>query len=155
MSWFNEKQHERLGALADVLIPEAEGMPSATSVGAAGPLLLQALNARPDLAPEILRVLRSIRDFPPCEALEVMRVSDMEGFSALTLAIASAYYMAPEVRELLGYDGPRRIPAEVTPENINDLLAPVIARGPIWRQPLTALSQVPRICIPEDRIPPT
>jgi hypothetical protein len=93
-------------------------------------------------------------DFPPREALEAMRAHDTEGYSALTLAIASAYYMAPEVRDLLGYDGPRRIPVDETPENIDDLLAPVIARGATWRQPPTALLQAPRMTISEGRIQP-
>ena len=77
MSWFDEDQRRRLDALADELIPEAEGMPAATQVGATGPLLRQVLNARPDLAPEMLRVLRASGDFPPREALEA-RLHDLD-----------------------------------------------------------------------------
>ena len=48
---------ERLGALADVLIPAAEGMPSASEAGVHRAGLDRVLAARPDLEPVLARVL--------------------------------------------------------------------------------------------------
>lgn len=132
MSWFSDADRAVLAELADVLIPAAEGMPAASAVGAVGPLLDRVVNFRPDLAPEVLRVVRACRGKEPQAALEQLRAADFDGYVALGLALAAGYYMADEVGELLGYKGPARHPI-TGEEDISDLLAPVLARGPIWR----------------------
>ena len=55
----NALDRERLGALADVLVPAAAGMPSATEAGVHREGLDRVLAARPDLEPVLVRVLAS------------------------------------------------------------------------------------------------
>lgn len=133
--WFTADDRILIRQLADMLIPEAEGMPSASSVGACDALLDRVVHLRADLAPAILAALRHARGLPPAEALETLRKAHLETWQAFTLAIAGAYYLAPEVRDLLGYTGPERRPVDPSePPDWAELLQPVIARGPIWRR---------------------
>lgn len=56
-------------------------------------------------------------------------------FERVNFVLTAAYYMASQVRELLGYPGQARRPiAEATPaeRHSDELLAPVVARGPIY-----------------------
>lgn len=136
MSWFNEEERAVIRLLADTLIPEAEGMPSASSIGCADALLDGVLKLRADLAPPMRTAIRHAKGKEPRAALERLRSDDPESWQALTLAIAAAYYQSPTVRGLLGYTGPERRPVDPSaPPDHADLLAPVIARGAIWRQP--------------------
>ncbi len=133
MSWFSDGDRARLRLCADLLMPDAEGMPSASSVGAADGLLDQVVNLRPDLAPMILRAIRSQAEAEPRFALEQLRAHDPESYAAPTLALAAAYYLSPIVCELIGYSGPRRMPADADMKELDSLLQPVRARGPVWR----------------------
>jgi hypothetical protein len=94
----------RLDALADDLVPAADGMPPASAVGVAGALLDRVLAVRPDLAPALQRVLEA----PPALGhgwLAALRERDPEGAAALLVAVAGAYYLDDGVRALLGYPG--------------------------------------------------
>jgi hypothetical protein len=52
----------------------------------------------------------------------------------LTELVAGAYFMNPAVRKLIGYPGQRAIPIGEQPEEqLEELLAPVIERGVIYR----------------------
>jgi hypothetical protein len=54
----------------------------------------------------------------------------------VSLAASGGYYMSPRVRDLIGYPGQENRPfdPDKTTEYLGDgLLAPVIARGPIYR----------------------
>jgi hypothetical protein len=99
----------RLDELADQLIPGEDGMPSATEAGATGRWLEAVFEARPDLR-------------EPVENLEP---------DAVASAIVAAYYFNSEVRERIGYAGQRAIP--LGPPDHEDLLEPVVARGPVYR----------------------
>jgi hypothetical protein len=136
MSRFGPDDRAIIGALADVLIPEAEGMPAATAVGVAAALLDRVADLRADLVADLLRVVRKGRGEEPGAFLARLKAEDSEGFAALALVVAGGYYLSPEVRERLGYSGPERRP--VNPGDIPDfedlrLLDPVKSRGPIWR----------------------
>jgi len=137
MSRFTDTQRTVLAVLADVLIPAAEGMPAASTMGAVGEYLDQVVNFRADLVPLLYRAVRAAEGAEPAAAIQALREKDAEAFGALTLAISAGYYMNPKVKAALGYTGverrtydPDAVPDYVT----NGLLAPVIARGPIWRQ---------------------
>jgi hypothetical protein len=91
------------------------------------------VNLRPDLAPLILRAIRSQAGLEARLALEDLRARDPEAYAALTLALAAAYYLSPIVCELIGYSGPRRMSAQADMEELKSLLQPVLARGPAWR----------------------
>ena len=80
-------------AVADELIPAADGMPGAAEVGVADELLDRVLRARPDLAAPLRQALA---DLP----------GDVAGdrrFAPLRYVITAAYYLAEPVRDALGY----------------------------------------------------
>ena len=125
---------ERLGDLADVLVPAAEGMPSATDAGVHRAGLDRVLAARPDLEPLLARVLAAA-DGEPVAVLRRLQSEDEAGFAALTLAVTGAYYTDPGIRDLIGYPGQRYQPelATTAPDWDEDTLARVVARGAVYR----------------------
>ena len=125
---------ERLGALADVLIPAAAGMPSATQAGVHREGLDRVLAARPDLEPVLARVLAAA-DGEPGDVLRGLQASDEAGFAALALAVTGGYYTDPEIRRLIGYPGQQYQPELVTgaPDWDEAALARVVERGAIYR----------------------
>jgi len=136
MSWLTEYDRAVLRALADTMIPEAEGMPSATSVGVADSQLDLIEKFRADLMPAVLRVIRASRGQDPAVALQALESSDPEAMNAVKLAVAAAYYLSPKVRAALDYNGVQRHPYDAgsLPERETlELLKPVISRGGVWR----------------------
>jgi hypothetical protein len=125
-----------LAALADVLIPAADGMPAASEAGTAGEWLDEVLGVRADLEAPLRAVLERARGVDPAAEVERLERDEPEAFEALSTAVAAAYFLNPEVRRLIGYPGQERRPIE--PEDPPDyeqdgLLASVVARGPIFR----------------------
>lgn len=135
---FATKDRQVFAAIADVLIPEAEGMPAASAVGIQHDPLDHVLGLRPELADDVLRGLRSVADEPNgTSAAERLNREDPAAMGAIGLVASAAYYMQPEVRKLIGYPGQAQRP--VRPEEEDDfredgLLQPVIDRGPIYRK---------------------
>ena len=127
---------DRLRRFADALIPEAHDMPSASSVGVADGQLDRVLRARPDLAEPLARALAGVDPDDRDRSLERLRADDREAHDALLLVVAGGYYIDPDVRRRLGYDGQK--PVEVRPEIIPNyveegLIEPLLARGPVFR----------------------
>jgi hypothetical protein len=123
-------------AIADVLIPEAEGMPMASQVGVGGEILDRMLALRPDLSETFLRGLRAAAGKPPVAAAEALNRDDPAALGAVGLVASAGYYMSPRVRALIGYPGQENRPADpdVTPEYVaNGMLQLVIDRGPIFK----------------------
>ncbi|MGH6679515.1 MAG: hypothetical protein ACREDL_11455 [Bradyrhizobium sp.] len=121
--------------IADVLIPEAEGMPAASAVGV-GEMLDRLLGLRPDLVAAFRRGIAACAGQEPRLATERLNRDDPEALSAIGLIAAAAYYMAPRVRELIGYRGQESRPAdpdETPPYVSNGMLKAVADRGPIYR----------------------
>lgn len=123
-------------ALADALIPEAEGMPAASQVGVGGDILDRMLALRPDLRDAFMRGLRTAAGKPAAAAAEALNRDDPAALGAIGLVAAAGYYMSPKVRTLIGYPGQESRPADpdVTPEYVaNGMLQQVIDRGPIFK----------------------
>jgi hypothetical protein len=123
-------------AIADVLIPEAEGMPRASQVGVGGEMLDRMLALRPDLREGFMRGLRAAVGKAPAEAAEALNRDDPVAFGAIGLMASAGYYMSPQVRKLIGYPGQESRPADPdeTPEYVaNGMLQQVIDRGPIFK----------------------
>lgn len=121
--------------IADVLIPEAEGMPAASDVGI-GEMFDRLLGLRPDLVAAFRRGIAASAGQEPRLATERLNREDPEALSAIGLIAAAAYYMAPRVRELIGYRGQESRPAdpdETPPYVSNGMLKVVTDRGPIYR----------------------
>jgi hypothetical protein len=132
----DETERALFGALADLLIPGADGMPSATEAGVAGKWLDEVLRVRPDFGPPLVAVIDGARDADPAGALPRLRASDPVGFGVFAEVAAGAYFLNPEVRRAIGYGGQLQVPivAEDPPDYEQDgLLASVVARGPVYR----------------------
>ncbi len=123
-------------ALADALIPEAEGMPAASQVGVGGDILDRILALRPDLREAFVRGLRAAAGKPAAEAAEALNRDDPAALGAVGLVASAGYYMSPQVRALIGYPGQESRPADPDspPEYVtNGMLQQVINRGPIFK----------------------
>ncbi len=127
---------ETFRAIADVLIPAAEGMPAASEVGVHGATLDRILTLRPDLTERLMRGLRAASGHKAEEVARRLNAEDPDALSAIGLAASAAYYMQPRVRELIGYPGQESRPGDPdeVPEYVsNGMLQQVIDRGPIFR----------------------
>jgi hypothetical protein len=137
MSGMEPTLRETFKGIADVLIPSAEGMPSASEVGVHQEMLDHILGLRPDLRDDFLRGLASVADMPPVEGANHLNITDGTALSAIGLIASAGYYMAPIVREKIGYPGQQSRPdpdPDATPEYVlNGMLQQVIDRGPIYR----------------------
>jgi len=126
-------QRAVLAALADVLIPAAEGMPSASEANAHGKWLDRALTARRDLEPVLGRVLAEARGRDPDDEVRRLDAEEPEAFAALMTLVAGAYTMNLKVRKRLGYPGQKHnppFPDEAEYYLDGGLLDPVLERGP-------------------------
>lgn len=132
-------QRAALAAVADRLIPEAHGMPSAASV-LSDERLRFVLTARPDLVEPLRAALRSDLPDDPSERLERLERDEPDHRAALQFAIVAGYYTDAGVRELIGYPGQRRLPVyppQAEPYVEEGLIHQVLARGPVWKDPAT------------------
>ncbi len=123
-------------AIADVLIPAAEGMPAASEVDVHGPVLDRIIGLRPDLAERFFRGIGAIAGLPPETAAVQLNAADPQALAAIGLVASAAYYMQPRVRELIGYPGQEKRPGnpDETPEYVaNGMLQQVLDRGPIFK----------------------
>ena len=129
-------QRAKLSAVADVLIPAGEGMPSASEAGAADRWLDEVLSALPAAEASVSALLDSLDGANPAETVARLEKDDPFAFDLLCTVVAGAYFLNPEVRQAIGYPGQQAVP--IVPESPPDyeqdgLLASVIARGPIYR----------------------
>jgi len=126
------------GPRADVLIPEAEDMPSASGAGVHTHWIDEALAARPDLINSFRQALAVGDPDNPAAAVEAMHGEAAELFDAFSVLTAGAYLMNPEVKTLIGYPGQeeRAIVGDDVPTYI-DLLEHVVDRGPVYRPTIT------------------
>jgi hypothetical protein len=138
---FDQDERSLLAALADVLIPAGDGMPSASQAGVADQWLDAVLTARPDLAGGLKVLLGKVRNRNPTEAIADLRAHDHAAFEVLAEIVPAAYFMNPEVQRAIGYSGRNPRPIDPRPDYIeNGLLESVIHRGPIYRLTPTTLT---------------
>jgi choline dehydrogenase-like flavoprotein len=104
------RQRSRFAALADQMIPPAAGHPAPSAVGASGPLLDRALACRPDLVEPLRRGLVVGPGLGAEALLDRLDGVDPPAARALRTCVAGSYYMAPEVRSAIGYDGQEAAP---------------------------------------------
>jgi hypothetical protein len=132
----DDELRDRLRRFADALIPAAHGMPAAAEVGVADGQLRKVLAARPDLAEPLARAVADVDPADHLTSLARLRERDREAHDALLLVVVGGYYIDPDVRRRIGYDGQQ--PVEVRPEIIPNyveegLIEPLLARGPVYR----------------------
>ena len=127
-------QRDLLAALADLLIPAGSGFPSASEAGVATEGLDQLLTVRPDLLEPLQGLLHRANDRSPAELIRELPAHDPAAFGALAESVAGAYFLNPDVRARLKYDGQSGRPIEPREDYLEDgLLQSVIDRGPIYR----------------------
>jgi hypothetical protein len=134
----NDRERETFARIADHLIPEAAGMPSAARVVNADRLAF-VLRARPDLVEPLRAALRAELGGGVAERLAAL-ADEPAHLAALQLAIVGGYYTDRRVRELIGYPGQTAIELRSWeyPAYLEEgLIDAVLARGPAWRDPST------------------
>jgi hypothetical protein len=134
----NDRERETFARIADHLIPEAAGMPSAARVVNADRLAF-VLRARPDLVEPLRAALRAELGADVAERLAAL-ADEPAHLAALQLAIVGGYYTDRRVRELIGYPGQTAIELRSWeyPAYLEEgLIDAVLARGPVWRDPRT------------------
>jgi hypothetical protein len=133
---FDPDRRAVLAAVADVLIPKGDGMPSASEAGVAGRWLDEVLSLRPDFGPPLAIVVDGMKGVDPAAAVARVRAEDPAGFGVLAEVVAGGYFLNPEVRKAIGYPGQQSVPIQVEdpPDYEQDgLIASVISRGRVYR----------------------
>ena len=132
----DRNDRETFAAIADILIPEAEGMPAASSVGVHEEALDHILSLRPDLSEAFNRGIAYANGKVAKVAAEALNQDDAQALSAIGLIASAGYYMSPRIRDLIGYPGQERrtFDADATPEYVtNGMLKVVQDRGAIYK----------------------
>lgn len=128
-----------LETVGDHLIPEAHGMPAASTMDVGTRQLDVVLDSRPDLAPLLERALASADLGDVGGLVTALETEDPDAYGAVTLAIVAGYYMHPEVHALIEYPGQvpqdvqRISEREIYQEGLMEMAQRVIDRGPIYR----------------------
>jgi hypothetical protein len=132
----NDEQRGTLAALGDQLVPEAEGMPSASGAEVHGVWIDRVLEVRPDLAEPLIKVLDSARGKDPMEEIRRWNSESPQDLATVGLAVTGAYYLNPRIRQAIQYPGQERnppFPDEADYFLRDGLLDPVLARPAIYR----------------------
>ena len=132
----DRNDRDTFAAIADILIPEAEGMPAASSVGVHEDVLDRILSLRPDLSEAFRRGIAYANGKDARVAAEALNQEDAQALSAIGLVASAGYYMSPRVRDLIGYPGQERrtFDPDATPEYVtNGMLKVVQDRGAIYK----------------------
>ncbi|CAB4916319.1 unannotated protein [freshwater metagenome] len=119
--------------MADELIPNAEGMPSASEAKVPTEWIDRALEYRPDLQAGFIRALEFGKSKSPRDAIQSLNADDSEAFDCLGVLTSGAYFLNPEVKKLIGYPGQVPSPANDDIDSYSEMLAQVVERGPVFR----------------------
>ena len=122
-----------LAALGDTLIPSDGGMPSASQAGVAEEWVDRVLETRPDMIEDLVSLLNEVGDQDPDTVVERLREREGVWFDTLCEVVAGAYFLNPKIRDQVGYPGQQTLPIETSIEHLQQLTAPVVERGPIYR----------------------
>lgn len=130
-------ERARLEQVADELIPEAHGMPSASAVGVGREQLDIVLTARADLLEPLQRALATPIGDELAHWLAALEERDPDAHHAVVLVVLAGYYLSDVVMQKLGYPGqtPKEITASFPEYVVEGLLDPVVERGPLYREP--------------------
>jgi hypothetical protein len=121
----------KLAAIADLLIPRTSGMPSASDAAVHGEFIDRVFSVRPDLAEGVRAALDEIAEPVPASFPE-LQARALPRLRSLAEAATAAYFLNPQVAQLVGYRKRSVIPIRFD-EDLDALVAPVDRRGPIYR----------------------
>jgi hypothetical protein len=129
-----EPERARLSALARTMIPGGAGQPGAADLELQGAPADRVLAIDPSRLAPLRRFLAQEGPADSLAAVEALARADPEGFGALSVVLANAYFMHPATRAAIGYPGQEARDSSIGLTDADrDLLAPVIARGPVFR----------------------
>jgi hypothetical protein len=124
--------------VADALIPASGPNPKASDAEQYVSFLQLALAARADVFDGVLAAATKLTGVPDGELLGALRQmwsEDKSSFDPLSAVVAGAYFMTPQVMELIGYPGQHRDPAPLdlaANEIGSGIMDPVLERGSIY-----------------------
>jgi hypothetical protein len=130
-----DKERNTFTAIADVLIPAHEEMPSFSISGAHLAHTDRVLTLRPELLPALQAALSRVNtDVSPEVMANLLNRDHPDVIGVIGVVASAAYYLDAEVRRKLGYPGQIQRPASDEEEyDYEELLKPVIKRGPKYR----------------------
>ena len=124
-------ERAKLGSVADLFITRTSGMPSASDARVHSEFIDRVFSVRPDLLDAVRTGLRQVK--PPLpDSFEELSDRGLPGLRALAEAVTAAYFLNPDVARLVGYRKRSVIPIHFD-DDLEGLVAPVSARGPIYR----------------------
>ena len=124
-----------IAKLATQMIPRSSEMPGASDIALAQAPLDRVLRHRPDLA-DFLEALPEIgSDEPSEEYLHRLKIKNPPACHALLQAVLGAYYMHPEVKRRLGYQGQQALTLPRGGFGGEELLEQVMNMPPRFRDP--------------------
>jgi len=129
----NSSHRHRLASIADLMLPRADGMPSASDIDLVNSPLDKVFRARPDLIRPLRQILDSLRSDTTETDLRLMQRDEPEAFELLFEVVAGAYYMDAKVRRLLGYDGQRALTLPRSGFGAEELLIEMMESPPRYR----------------------
>lgn len=129
ITFLTPQERQKVAEIADVLIPPSPKGFSASEAGIAG-TLLDSLEAHvPERLALVRRVIALESGRTPESALLTLRMEDAAAYDSFCETIAALYFMAPKVREAVGFPGRQPKPARVEVTELEDLLMPVLEAG--------------------------
>ena len=126
-----DEDRATLAAVADLLIPHGDTMPSASDAHVHTSGIDKVITARPDLEQGVLAALQELGAARPSSFAELWE-QHLPHFAALAQAITAGYFLDPDVAQRIGYRKRSAIPISFD-NDLNILVADVVARGPIYR----------------------
>lgn len=127
----NDDQRSTFNRIADILIPQAQGMPAFSTSGADPVYLDRVLTLRSELLDPLNNALSVAQNADDADALNR---DHPDAIGVIGLVASSAYYLVPDIRQKLGYPGQTHRPAMEDEEgDYRDLIDPVVQRGSIYR----------------------
>lgn len=131
---WTDSELKKLKNLSHILIPGGAGMPSAQDTEIES-IIDRVSRIRPDFIEPVKTLLRQLADHSELSAQD-LQDQYPGSFEALSELLASAYFLDDRVAEILDYRDKPMIPLDPEATRIQemeDLVAPVIARGNVWR----------------------
>jgi hypothetical protein len=125
----NPAERQALAALADVLIPPSPKGLSASEAGLGGGLIDMLETHAPERLPLLRRAIALGAGTTPEAGLAALRAEDPAAYDNFCETIAAVYFMAPAVREAVGFPGRLPRAARIEVSDIEDLLMPVLEAG--------------------------
>lgn len=128
-------ERARLAALARVMIPGGAGQPGAADVQLHGAPVDEVLRIDPSRRDALRGFLALDGAADTLPDIEALALRDRDGFAALSIVLANAYFMHPVTRAAIGYPGQEARDSSVGLDDGDMALVDVVARrGPIFRR---------------------